>query len=42
MFGSFDRAIAFFAGSYANQNECDYEKLVKAVDAGQIKAATGI
>jgi uncharacterized protein (DUF2252 family) len=39
---TFDRAIAFFAESYANQNERDYETLKRAVDSGEIKAETGV
>ena len=33
---SFDRAIAEFAVSYANQNERDYERLLEARDSGRI------
>ena len=40
--GTFDRAVAVFAESYANQNERDYDELKRAVDAGEIKAETGI
>ena len=39
---TFDRAIALFAESYANQNERDYRTLTQAVSAGQIKAEKGI
>ena len=39
---TFDRAIALFAESYANQNERDYETLAKAVKDGRIKAETGV
>ena len=39
---TFDRAIAVFAESYANQNERDYDELKRAVDTGEIKAETGI
>ncbi len=39
---TFDRAIALFAESYANQNERDYRTLTSAVADGQIKAETGI
>ena len=39
---TFDRAIALFAESYANQNERDYETLKRAVDSGEIKAETGV
>jgi uncharacterized protein (DUF2252 family) len=39
---TFDRAIAHFAESYANQNERDYATLKRAVDSGQIEAETGV
>ena len=39
---TFDRALARFAESYANQNERDYKTLTKAVNDGKIKAETGI
>jgi hypothetical protein len=39
---TFDRALALFAESYANQNERDYETLTKAVNDGQIQAETGV
>jgi hypothetical protein len=39
---AFDRALASFAETYANQNERDYAVLKDAVSAGQIKAATGV
>jgi uncharacterized protein (DUF2252 family) len=39
---AFDRAIALFAESYANQNERDYETLLKAVADGQIKVEQGV
>jgi uncharacterized protein (DUF2252 family) len=39
---TFDRAIALFAESYANQNERDYETLTKAVSNGEIKATPGV
>ncbi len=39
---TFDRAIALFAESYANQNERDYEVLTQAVADGRITAETGI
>ena len=38
----FARAIGDFAMAYADQNEQDYEVLVKAVKAGRIAAETGI
>jgi uncharacterized protein (DUF2252 family) len=39
---SFDRALAQFAESYADQNERDYKRLTKAVADGQIKAEAGV
>ena len=39
---SFDRAIALFAESYANQNERDYQTLTNAVATGRITAEAGI
>ena len=36
--GAFDRAVAVFAESYANQNERDYDALKRAVDTGEIEA----
>jgi uncharacterized protein (DUF2252 family) len=39
---TFDRSIAVFAESYADQNERDYAALSEAVKAGQIKAETGV
>ena len=39
---SFDRAIADFSASYAEQNEQDYEALVKAVKSGRLPAQTGL
>jgi uncharacterized protein (DUF2252 family) len=39
---SFERALALFAESYADQNERDYELLVDAVKAGRVKAETGV
>jgi uncharacterized protein (DUF2252 family) len=38
----FDRAIADFAVTYADQNERDYAALVKAVKSGRIPAETGL
>ncbi len=38
----FDRAIAAFAETYADQNERDYEALRHAVEDGRIKAQTGL
>ena len=39
---TFDRAIALFAESYANQNERDYELLIKAADDGKITIEKGV
>jgi hypothetical protein len=39
---TFDRALARFAESYADQNDRDYKTLTKAVENGQITAQTGI
>ena len=38
---AFDRAVAAFAETYADQNERDYKALKAAVDAGRVKAETG-
>ena len=38
----FDRAMAVFAESYADQNERDYEALKQAVDSGRVKAEFGL
>ena len=38
----FDRSLALFAESYADQNERDFDTLTKAVKAGTIKAETGV
>ena len=38
----FDRAMAEFAESYADQNERDYKTLTDAVTTGQIEAETGV
>lgn len=38
----FDRAIAEFSVTYANQNERDYSALVGAVKSGRIKAEVGV
>jgi Uncharacterized protein conserved in bacteria (DUF2252) len=35
---AFDRAIATFADSYAEQNERDYERLRDAIAAGRVEA----
>ena len=39
---TFDRALALFAESYADQNERDFDTLTKAVKDGTIKAETGV
>jgi uncharacterized protein (DUF2252 family) len=39
---AFDRAIADFSSAYADQNEQDYEALVKAVKSGRLPAETGL
>jgi uncharacterized protein (DUF2252 family) len=39
---SFDKAVANFAMTYADQTERDYQLLVEAVDSGQIVVAKGI
>ncbi len=39
---TFDRALAEFAESYADQNERDYKVLTKAVSDERIKAETGV
>jgi uncharacterized protein (DUF2252 family) len=39
---SFDRAIAAFSSTYADQNERDYEAFAGAVRAGRIDAETGL
>ena len=38
----FDRAMAAFAESYADQNERDYDALKQAVDSGRVKAEFGL
>jgi hypothetical protein len=38
----FDQAILRFAEAYADQNDKDYERLLAAIDAGEIEAQTGI
>ena len=40
--GVFDQALVRFAETYADQNERDYKALQAAVDAGQVKAQTGL
>jgi uncharacterized protein (DUF2252 family) len=39
---AFDRAIADFAGAYADQNERDYEALVGAVKSGRVPVELGV
>jgi len=39
---SFDRAMAEFAESYADQNEMDYAVLRQAVDEGRIASEVGL
>ena len=39
---NFDKAIANFAMTYADQTERDYQLLVEAVDSGQLDAAKSI
>ena len=39
---SFDRALASFAETYADQNERDYDALKAAVDSGRLSAETGL
>ena len=39
---SFDRALASFAESYADQNERDYEAVREAVASGRLEAASGL
>ena len=38
----FDRAIAEFCASYADQNERDYEAFTAAVNSGRLVASTGV
>jgi uncharacterized protein (DUF2252 family) len=39
---SFDRAMASFAETYADQNDADYAALRRAVDSGRIAVETGL
>ena len=39
---AFDRAMATFAGAYADQNERDYAEMTAAVESGRIAAETGV
>ena len=38
----FDEAVAEFSAAYADQNERDYEALVRAVRSGRVSAQTGL
>ena len=38
----FDRALASFAETYADQNERDYTSLKHAVESGRVTAETGL
>jgi len=40
--GTFDRAMADFAETYADQNERDYAALKRAADAGEIEVQAGL
>jgi uncharacterized protein (DUF2252 family) len=39
---AFDRAICEFAEAYADQNDADYKEFKASVDAGKMKAVTGV
>jgi hypothetical protein len=39
---AFDRAIADFSATYADQNEKDYEAFAAAVKSGRLTAETGL
>lgn len=39
---AFDRAVVAFSAAYADQNQCDYAALARAVEAGRITALTGL
>jgi uncharacterized protein (DUF2252 family) len=39
---TFDRALLAFSRDYADQNDRDYQALVKAVDSGRVVAKTGL
>jgi uncharacterized protein (DUF2252 family) len=39
---AFDRAVADFSTTYADQNERDYDTLVRAVKAGRVPAEVGV
>ena len=38
----FDKAIARFSATYADQNERDYQRLADAVAAGEVAAQSGV
>jgi ASC-1-like (ASCH) protein len=38
----FDRAIARFAETYADQNEKEYQALASAVESGKVEARAGV
>ena len=38
----FDKAMAAFAETYADQNERDYDALKQAVESGRVNAQTGL
>jgi uncharacterized protein (DUF2252 family) len=38
----FDKALARFAEAYADQNESDFDRLVKAVESGEVPAETDL
>jgi len=40
--GVFDRAIADFAASYADQNQQDYDRLAQAAESGEIPVERGV
>src|SRR5207244_1537446 len=39
---AFDRAIAEFSEAYADQNESDYQALLRAEDTGQLSVLSGV
>jgi predicted alpha/beta hydrolase len=39
---AFDKAIADFSASYADQNERDFETFAEAVESGRLTAQTGL
>jgi Uncharacterized protein conserved in bacteria (DUF2252) len=39
---AFDRAVADYSETYADQNERDYKALQQAVEDGRIEARTGL